>query len=175
MVIILKYKSDMKKIHKIAQSFKVSLGSHECLSDLLACMRAVADLHQTHHWQTRGSSYYGDHLLFERIYNESQSFVDQLAEKAIGLGNADLVDLCKQSELRHKKILEMCGETSNVSPQEMVERSLKAEKKLIEMTKNSISSLESCNQLTHGLSNLLEGIADAHEGFVYLLKQREEG
>jgi DNA-binding ferritin-like protein len=164
----------MKKLQKVAGTFKVSLGSHEVLSDLLAYMRASLDLHQVHHWQTRGSTYYADHLLFMRIYDESQPFIDQLAEKAIGLGTADLVDLCKQSDMRHRAIMSMCGSSSNVSPQEMVERSLQAETTLLGMITQTIDSLEASRQLTGGLSNLLEGIADAHEGFVYLLKQRNE-
>jgi len=164
----------MSKLQKIAGSFKISLGSHEALSELLAYMRAAIDLHQVHHWQTRGSTYYADHLLFERIYNESVPFVDHVAEKSIGLGSVDLVDLCQQSEMRHRFIMSMCSGTSTVSPQEMVERSLQAEMTLVGMIKQTIETLEAGGQLSHGLSNLLEGIGDTHESFIYLLKQRNE-
>lgn len=164
----------MGKLQKVAGSFKLSLGSHEALSDLLAYMRAALDLHQVHHWQTRGTTYYADHLLFMRIYDDSGDFIDQLAEKSIGLGSIELVDLCRQSEMRHRAVMSMCGTTSGVSPDEMVERSLQAEMTLVGMIKQTIETLEASGQLTHGLSNLLEGIADAHETFIYLLKQRNE-
>src|ERR1700760_4998396 len=38
---------------------------------LVAVLRAASVVHQSHHWQTRGTSFYGDHLLFEKLYNDS--------------------------------------------------------------------------------------------------------
>lgn len=163
----------MNKIQKIARTFKISLANYDSLSMLLAYLKAALHVHQTHHWQTSGKSYYADHLLFERIYDESEDFVDELAEKAVGLGSIELVDCLKQSELVHEIITSICKSTKD-SPDEMVAKSLAVEEALLELVKKTIDNLEYDDKLSHGISNLLEGIADKHETFVYLLKQRNE-
>ena len=38
------------------------------LCDLLACFQALRMTYHTSHWQARGASFYGDHLLFQRLY-----------------------------------------------------------------------------------------------------------
>ena len=47
------------------------------LGTLVAILRAASIVHQSHHWQTRGGSFYGDHQMFMRIYDDSQGFIDQ--------------------------------------------------------------------------------------------------
>ncbi|MCH7560353.1 MAG: hypothetical protein IIC67_03115 [Thaumarchaeota archaeon] len=61
------------------------------LAALLACLRAAAQLHQTNHWRTKGTAFYGDHQLFDRLYNDSLSMIDQVAERAMGQGSQRLV------------------------------------------------------------------------------------
>src|SRR5690606_33619745 len=58
---------------KLAQWFMAKAAP---LSAVLSALRAASFLHQTHHWQTSGPSYYGDHLLFDRLYKESQPHID---------------------------------------------------------------------------------------------------
>ena len=40
----------------------------EKLQWLLACLRAQYWMYQQSHWQVMGPEYYGNHLLFERLY-----------------------------------------------------------------------------------------------------------
>ena len=162
----------MLKIKKIAQEIEAKFSKYQDLSDLLACVKAVRDLHQTHHWQTRGDSYYGDHQLFERLYEESEDEIDDLAEKVVALSGVEAVNLLDQSKIRHECITEMLGNEPNVSPDEMVSRSLKAEEKVLGKIADILAELEKENLDTPGLSNLLEDIADRHEKFLYLLGQR---
>lgn len=162
----------MKKLKKIAQEIENSLSNYNKLSQVLAFLRAGAFIHQTHHWQTRGMNYYSDHLLFQRLYDESSEFIDSIAEKAVGLGYVDLVDPLGQIILIHKILSSIYNQDSTLSPDDMVLASLEIEKKIIDFIKKTIESLNSNNLLTHGLSNLLEDIADKHESFVYLLNQR---
>ena len=45
-----------------------SPGAQEHLVGLLGLFHAVFWLHWTAHWQTNGDPFYGNHLLFERLY-----------------------------------------------------------------------------------------------------------
>lgn len=145
------------------------------LSRLLAGLRALYLLHQTAHWQTRGKSYYGDHLLFQRLYEDSLVGIDGLAEKLIGLsGDPATVSLCEQATLIHKMVMTTHqGDPDPApSPEKLVELSLRAEKMFIEVLVASKNQVAEAGALTEGLDNLLQGIADKHEEFVYLLQQR---
>lgn len=142
------------------------------IARLLAATRAVAMIHQAHHWQTRGPLYYGDHLLFERLYNGTQEDIDGLAERAVGAADDPrLVGALQQIDATHRMMASIrIGEL--LSPQGMVVKSLQAERSYLEAIKAAYQHLQQSGRMTHGISNLLEGVADKHEGFVYLLQQR---
>ncbi len=42
------------------------------LAILLALLRSLNILHQSHHWQSEGNQFYSDHLLFQRLYEKIQ-------------------------------------------------------------------------------------------------------
>ena len=144
------------------------------LGVLVAVLRAAAIVHQTHHWQTRGGNFYGDHLLFERIYNDSVGFVDQVAERAVGSGSAGLVDPRTQTALVAGLVQTWIGKDMPTSF-DMVTRSLKVVQCVVACIQLASSTLESKGQLSDGTENLLQGISDKHEEFVYLLQQRQGG
>lgn len=135
---------------------------------LLAYLQTASLVHQTHHWSTKGGLFYGDHLLFERLYTESQDFIDQVAERAVGSGaEAKIValDLLKQ----------MMVNLQVLPSSDMVGLSLCVEQECLRLISTVLQRLEGESQLTPGISNLLEGLADKHESFVYLLNQRNGG
>ena len=113
-------------------------------------------------------------MLFQRIYGESQEFIDSVAERAVGSFSAEQVNLPKQIEAMSAFIKETYASGGN-SPDEMVSQSLAVEKRVLESIKKTIDDLEAAGQLSHGISNLLEGVADKHETFVYLLSRRNNG
>lgn len=169
-----KTRSASTKTARDVGGFVASLGSVPMgeLSALLAVLRAAAMMHQTHHWQTLGSNFYGDHLLFERLYNESVGFIDQIAERAVGLAGGSLVSVTQQALLVQGIITSWSkSESSDLSAQ-LVSSSLEVETDVIRCVHAVITSLDSKGMLTDGTSNLLEGVADKHEEFLYLLKQR---
>jgi DNA-binding ferritin-like protein len=139
---------------------------------LLGLFQGAALVHQTHHWSCRGSSFFADHLLFERIYNESLSGIDQLAERAIGQGQPLAVSAKTQAAAMQVAIDMLGADPLDVT--EMVQRSLSIESLCLSGLTNVLGLLESTDQLSPGTSNLLEGLADTHETFVYLLKQRAQ-
>lgn len=142
------------------------------LSVVLVHLKYLAALHQNHHWTAFGDPYYGDHLLFQRLYEGASGEIDTVAEKAIGLGCTANVDLA----LVHSQLLKLVCNTGFASmiPQsnELVKKSLMAELNFLAFMNHICSSLKECGLMTHGLDNLLAGIEDKHEGHVYLLKQR---
>lgn len=142
------------------------------IARLLAATRAVAMVHQAHHWQTRGSHYYGDHLLFERLYDGTNADIDALAERAVGAANDPrLVSVLPQIDATHRMAAAL-SPGGLLSPQAMVAKSLQAERAYLSALRTAYQQLEQSGRMTHGISNLLEGVADKHEGFVYLLQQR---
>jgi DNA-binding ferritin-like protein len=138
------------------------------LTALLGGLQGAALLHQTHHWSTRGRAFFADHQLFERLYNESLEFIDQVAERMIGLG-APRVHAFTQARLVLEFVTK-CGMAH--TPDEMIQASIKAELAVLALVDQVLRSFEASGTLTPGTSNLLEGVADQHESFLYLLQQR---
>lgn len=142
------------------------------LAVVLGFLRHLYLLHQTNHWSASGDPFYGDHLLFQRLYEGVAGEIDGIAEKAVGLGSPHLVNLTDQLQL-----VNVINQTSHrhfviPRPDELVDLSLCAESTFVEVMKNVYLSLENCGYMTKGLDNLLAGILDKHEGNIYLLKQR---
>lgn len=142
------------------------------LSVLLVHLKFLAAVHQNHHWITKGDPFYGDHLLFSRIYEGAVCDIDALAEKAIGLGCTSNVDIV----LQHKQLCQLLqgyGMTATIpQPTELAKRSYLAEMNFLKATAHLVEHMKANGTLTRGLDNLLAGIEDKHEGHVYLLKQR---
>jgi DNA-binding ferritin-like protein len=143
---------------------------------ILACLRALAHVHQTHHWQTSGPSFFADHQLFERLYNESLEFIDQVAERAVGAAGPGVVNAHQQIDTMHLIVKSICGEPQAVvSPDQMIQHSLRGEVVFLGFLTALLGELEEEGQVTPGTRNLLEGVGDKHETFVYLLQQRLGG
>lgn len=142
------------------------------LSILLVHLKYVATIHQTHHWTAKGDNYYGDHLLYQRLYETVSSEIDALAEKAIGLGSVDNVNLQLQTQQLANMCLEYGTSMTMPSASDLAKRSLAAEVSLLRCVAHCAQSLKDLGLLTRGLDNMLQGIEDTHEGSVYLLKQR---
>lgn len=166
----------MLKINKLAALFRKEsqdIKDVTVLSGLLAALRAASHIHQTHHWQTHNSQYYGDHLLFERLYNDGQENIDSIAERSIGVGqNISYVDGMSQISSMQEFVQKAYQVTSGNTPDDMVKRSLAIENTVLKIINESLEHLESTNNLTDGTRNLLEDIADNRESFLYLLQQR---
>lgn len=145
------------------------------LAVLLACVKAEALIHQAHHWQTSGSSYYGDHILFERVYGEVANFQDGLGERAVGKGDSILVQPLLQ--INHMLVFSKLFYSDapvKPAPEEMPLLSLRALLKSALLLQLAYVSLEERGLLSNGVDNLLQGIADRQEEMMYLLKQRTQ-
>lgn len=146
--------------------------SYPQLSVILVHLKFLAFVHQNHHWVTKGDPFYGDHLLFSRLYEGTSEDVDSVAEKAIGLGSTSNVDL-SLSTSQLFKLVQGYGMTSTIpQPTELAKRSYLAEMNFLKVVSHLAEHLKECGLMTRGLDNLLAGIEDKHESNIYLLKQR---
>jgi DNA-binding ferritin-like protein len=118
------------------------------------------------HWTTRGDPFYGDHLLFERLYKATAEDADSAAERFIGLFGLEAVDYNKQTELMNKVAKKF--ESLHDDP---INLALTAEKAFIEFAKAAYDVFEDEGVLSLGLDDLIMSIASTHETAIYLLKQ----
>jgi DNA-binding ferritin-like protein len=144
----------------------------EELKRYLAIMKALQNYYQHAHWISKGDPFYGDHLLFERLYNSLFQEIDSLAEKMVGLGGDHFVCIKAVMSIT-SKILEHVPEmTENTLGYELAQSGLKMEKLFLAYTKKIYSKMKEDKSITLGFDDLLMSFYNSHEGNVYLLKQR---
>ena len=135
------------------------------LCEVLACLRAQYLSYQTSHWQVVGGAFYGNHLLFERLYKSVQGQVDALAEKIAGYLGGEVLDLNKQIETIYNYTLDW----GRVSCHH--ERGLQSEEDLQEALRVAYEGIKVVNAMTLGLDDWLMATANEHESNTYLLQQ----
>lgn len=146
------------------------------LGIVIDLLRALSLLHHTHHWQAQGSQFYGDHLLYQKLYELADGQIDLVGEKAVGLGSPELV-LPKHSLENMRRYIEALedADVMDAPALKMAKRSLLAEKSFITAGEKIMDQLKSKGLLTRGVEQMLGTILDEHEGVLYLLKQRVSG
>lgn len=132
----------------------------------LATLRAIEFIARQNHWLTKGSSFYGDHLLFERIYNSVSENIDSAAEKFVGLFGEQCLEYDTQVDLLNKVLLKY--KNLEGSPMEML---LAIEKDFLNLSKNAYNCFENENKLSLGLDDTITSISSKQEESVYLLQQ----
>src|SRR5260221_1323398 len=101
------------------------------LSVLLVHARHLYNVNQTHHWTASGDSFFGDHQLFQRLYERAIEDIDSIAEKVIGLGMSENVYLPLQVSQLSKLTSEYGSQTTLPHPNELAKRSLACENRFI--------------------------------------------
>ena len=132
----------------------------------IASLKGMSLIHQHNHWTVKGESFYGNHLLFERIYKSALENLDLAAEKFIGIFGLECLDYNLQTDFLNK-VLEKYRDLDG-SP---VEMSLKIEEEFIKYSKYAYDCFEEEDKLTLGLDDMIMSIASDREESVYLLKQ----
>ena len=148
-------------------SSKAVDGSREFLLDILAHLRAQRWDFWTTHWQVHGVPFYGDHLLFERLYTGPiNDQTDQLGEKMTAFFGAESVDSVKVLD----------GTRALVSKWATIknpyERALASEKSLQDAIMRAVMWMREHKTITLGLDDYLMSLANQHETNAYLLQQR---
>ena len=141
------------------------------LQMLLAVLRGAHFAHWTSHWQVKGSTFYGDHELMERIYTSLIEEIDTLAEKIVGTYGVGAVNAVEQAQLMANHLLPLAEAHSMNDP---IRRALLIEEGLQVIFKNTYDMLKDQGGLTLGMDDFIMSMANAHETSLYLLRQRCE-
>lgn len=136
----------------------------------VATLKAIALIHQHNHWTTNGISFYGSHLLFERLYDSALENLDLAAEKFIGVFGDQCLNYDLQTDLLHK--VQLKYRNLEGSP---IQMSLEAEKDFLKFSKDAYNCFEEEGKLTLGLDDMIMAIASQREESVYLLQQSLDG
>lgn len=137
----------------------------QALQGLLGALRAAHWSHWTSHWQVAGSPYYGDHLLLQRMYEAIPAEIDALAEKMVSAFGPDVVEPVCQAHA----MIDFLNLQADTDP---IQRALHVEEHLLSYFQDAFVILESARSLSLGMNDFLAATANAHETFVYLLRQR---
>ena len=137
------------------------------LAKLLSHLRALFQLEHHMHWKSSGENYFGDHLLFERLYKESEDLIDGVAEKSIGVFGPDSIDTVEDAEFT-KVLLSKWQASTGSFPA----AALAAVKATLSYIDALLKELRDADKATEGMENLIQGVADKLESHVYLLTQR---
>jgi DNA-binding ferritin-like protein len=124
------------------------------------------------HWTTKGETYYGDHLLFERIYNDVSELVDPVAEKAVAMCGVKVADTHTCSKLIAEMLCSYPSPSRADEATMIAATGLALVKDYLETLDETYKRLKSAGAMTMGLDDLLMSNANKLEEFVYLLKQR---
>lgn len=138
------------------------------LAAFLAVTEGLQVIHHSHHWQTKGSNFYGDHLLYQRLYEAVLGEIDLVGEKLIGVSQ----DVSLTNYFKRVKAMEMFLKAVTHSDQPYVVVSHDAELTYVRMGGELMDQLEQAGLLTRGLEQMLGNILDKHEEHIYLLEQR---
>lgn len=141
----------------------------EQLKELLAVLRAAYETYRTSHWQATGEGYYGDHLMLQRIYEDAEKSVDQVAERTVGYYGSSSVDLSDQAERVRTWSATFGRETCPVKA------SLLAARAVRDQLTESYDEIRRSRQMSLGLDDLLMSLASKNDEHQYLLQQALEG
>jgi DNA-binding ferritin-like protein len=132
----------------------------------LATLKAIYLIHQHGHWTTNGGNFYGNHLLFQRLYEAAQESADLAAEKFLGVFGEEVIDLKFQNDLLGKLLSKFTIVSSDPT-----QRSIAAEKQFLKLSQDAYDAFKDDDVMTLGMDDMIMSIASKSEEAVYLLQQ----
>lgn len=135
------------------------------LCNVLGILRAQYFSYQTSHWQACGDSYYGNHLLFQRLYESVEDQIDLLAEKLVGYLGASAVNMKPQLLV----VANYGAQWAQVDCPHI--RGIQSEKDCQSAIKAAYEGIKAADAMTLGLDDFLMATANSHETNAYLLQQ----
>jgi DNA-binding ferritin-like protein len=132
------------------------------LLDLWASLRAAHHVFWTLHWQAKGAPYYGDHLLYQRLYEARVKEIDRVAEAIAALYGAD--------KLAPVPAWNAAGSVIAASVQAQ-NPGIRAAEMILSMATRANAAIGS-HPYGLGINNVIAGISDSALEALYLLQQR---
>jgi DNA-binding ferritin-like protein len=153
-------KEEILNLKKEGQDTSVT----KMLNQYLCLLRSAYIIHQNSHWKCAGTNFYGNHLLFQRLYESAADRTDPMAEKIIGLFGNDSLDISSHPA----NISKICLQFDSNNP---FENSLGIEQAICEFLDSLYKSIKESSSMTYGLDDLLMSQRNEAEVSLYLLKQ----
>ena len=144
-----------------------SSSSKDGLIELLAKLEALKLNYKANHWNASGDKSYGNHLLFQRLYEAMDADIDSLAEKITayyGSGSISALDVSNR----------MLDCVKEINPKNPINSSIIAEESLQEYLKSVYERMKENKEMTLGLDDFIMALANKHETNIYLLKQAKK-
>ena len=148
---------------KLAKKSEEDNDSSKLLNEYLAMLRLAFMVHQHSHWKCSGSGFYGNHLLFERLYNETKKMVDAVAEKIVGSLGPKALDHTTQCELMNS--------FNNYTSDNHLSNSLNVCKDICEKADDLFNRLKNLESMSLGMEDLIQSQINKLESHRYLLSQ----
>ena len=147
------------------QIFRQWIGMHRAM---------IAWYHAAHH-VTKGTGFGGDHVnIYGEIYTQLDEDLDAIVEKGIGLtGDETLADPVSSLSLAATKLAQYPA-AANQNAETIAQHAFALSKEYVHFLEGIYSQFESCG-MSLGLDDLLQGLANQYETYVYLLQQRSRG
>ena len=123
-------------------------------------------LFHVYHWRSRGQDYYGDHLLYQRLYTDRAVEIDRIGEVILAVGAPSAVNPLTTITGMHDLAarVEAAGGSDAQKGMSLVEETLRRI--------NDANDLLGKDAYSLSVNNVLAGFADKHLEALYLLKQR---
>ena len=135
----------------------------------LALLRAQYHSYQESHWTAHGDNFYGNHLLFQRLYESVQDEIDGFAEKSVARFGNPIIDTL----MLQKMMCYWLERWHSISCP--FEKGLQSERDMQDVGKRLYESMESEGLLSMGWDDMLMAFSNAHETNQYLLQQITRG
>jgi len=158
-------KTFLKFIKAQGSGIEKAKSTVEILQEVLGLLKGQYWNYWTSHWQAKGDDYYGNHLLFQRLYEGMQEEIDTLAEKIVGYFGEEQVENTIISE-KMESWLQKWNET-----RDLMDRAIQTEQDMQNVFKAAYEKLKDANDISLGLDDFLMATANAHETNLYLLQQ----
>lgn len=134
----------------------------DSLVKLLNAMRASFQVYRDAHWTVKGNDYYGNHLLLQRIYEETQLQIDRLAEQMVGSYGSEII---REEPNRTTHWVE------RFTTSDPMQSSLNAAREVRGLISDAYEDMDQGGQLGHGWDDLLMALAQEKDTHLYLLQQ----
>lgn len=160
------------RIYKTAQDYenknRLLSSAGKAMSKYTAILRGLVIIYHHAHWTAQHESFYGDHLLFDKLYKETTSHMDDAAEKTVGVFGAEHLSMENHIKTAHEFVSDIFRKKSS-DPAQIC---LLAEETFLEFSKQLYDMLKENKTMTLGVDDMIMATASDHERHVYLLKQR---
>lgn len=142
------------------------------LAELLALLFSIKNYAWTAHWNAKGPTFYGDHLLLQRIYEKMDKSIDALGERMLAYtGQPVNYPHLTQEMARLSSQLMSPGDMSCFVPLALLVKAAQQQSDRLR-----VNLADKFNEMSvAGLDNYLTDLNDRLDTFGYLLKQRTRG